>query len=119
MIQVIKELIKKLVKKLFALAYDNTAGDDQVSINCFKKHFLPRVKIENYNIEIDGSFDDQPINALIKQYGKVRKTSAGQGDDYTNGCVLDFAYFELNYRIIQADFSKQKALDVNSTNYFY
>ena len=41
------------VKRLFVLAYDNTAGDNQVSIDSFKKYFLPRVKIENYNIEID------------------------------------------------------------------
>ena len=50
------------VKRLFVLAYDNTAGDDQVSIDSFKKYFLPRVKIKNYNIEIDGKiFYDQPI----------------------------------------------------------
>ena len=46
------------VKRLFVLAYDNTADDNlynnQVSINSFKKNFLPRVKIENYNIKIDG-----------------------------------------------------------------
>ena len=40
----------------------------QVSIDSSKKYFLPRVKIENYNIEIDGrNFYDQPINDLIKQ----------------------------------------------------
>ena len=51
------------VKRLFVLAYDNTAGGDQVSIDSFKKYFLPRIKIENYNIEIDGkNFFDQPIN---------------------------------------------------------
>ena len=43
----------KGVKRLFVLVYDNTAGDNQVSINSFKKYFLPKVKIENYNIEID------------------------------------------------------------------
>ena len=33
------------------------------------KDFLPRVKIENYKIEIDGrNFYGQPINDLIKQY---------------------------------------------------
>ena len=32
--------------KLFVLAYDNTTGDNQVSVNSFKKYFLPRVKIE-------------------------------------------------------------------------
>ena len=59
------------VKRLFVLAYDNTADDanhnDQVSINSFKKYFLPRVEIENYNIEVDGiNFYDQPINDSIK-----------------------------------------------------
>ena len=42
------------VKRLFVLAYNNTAGNDQVSVDSFKKYFLPRVTIENYNIEIDG-----------------------------------------------------------------
>ena len=83
------------VKRLFVLAYDNTAGDNHVSVNSFKKYFLPRVKIENYNIKIDGrNFYDQPINDSIKQYHKVRKISTGQGDDHATGCLLDFAYFE-------------------------
>ena len=34
-----------------------------------------------------------------------------QGDDYTTGCLLDFAYFDKNYRLIAVDLSKQKALD--------
>ena len=41
------------VKRSFVLAYNNTANSDRVSIDSFKKYFLPRVKIENYNIEID------------------------------------------------------------------
>ena len=45
-------------------------------------------------IKIDGRNSyDQPINYLIKQYDEVRKVSTGQGGDYTNGCLLDFAYF--------------------------
>ena len=32
-----------------------------------------------------------------------------QGDDYTTGCLLDFTYFEKNYRLIAVDLSKQKA----------
>ena len=64
------------VKRLFVLAYDNTAGNNQVSIKSFKKYFLPRVKIENYDIKIVGrSFYDQTINDSIKQYDKVRKKS--------------------------------------------
>ena len=103
------------VKRLFVLAYYNTEGNNQVFIDSSRKYFLPRVKIENYNIEIDGkNFYDQPINDSIKQYDEIRKISTGQGDDYTTGCLLDFAYFEKNYRLIAADLSKQKALDADS-----
>ena len=102
-------------KRLFVLTYNNTVGDDQVSIDSFKKYFLPRAKIENYNIEIDGrDFYGQPVNDSIKQYDEIRKISTGQGDDYTTGCLLDFAYFEKNYRLIAVDLSKQKALDADS-----
>ena len=70
----------------------------QVIINfllILSQNISPRVKIENYNIEIDGrNFYDQPINESIKQYDEVRKASTGQGDDYTTGCLLDFTYFE-------------------------
>ena len=103
------------VKRLFVLAYNNTAGNNQVSVDSYKKYFLPRVKIENYNIKIDGrSFYDQPINDLIKQYDEIRKISRGQGDDYTAGCSLDFPNFEKSYRLIATDLSKQKALDADS-----
>ena len=103
------------VKRLFVLAYDNTAGDNQVSVDSYKKYFLRRLKIENYNIEIDGrNFYGQPINDSIKQYDEIRKISTGQIDDYTTGCLLDFAYFEDNYTLIAADLSKQKALDADS-----
>ena len=77
--------------------------------------FFLRVKIENYKIEIDGkNFYDQPINDSVKQYDEIRKTSTGQGDDYTTGCLLYFAYFEKNYGLIAVDLSKQKALDADS-----
>ena len=35
------------VKRLFVLVYDNTAGDNHVSVNSSKKYFLPRVRIKN------------------------------------------------------------------------
>ena len=100
------------VKRLFVLAYDNTAYNDRVSIDSFKKYFLPRVKIENYNIKINGKiFYDEPVKDSIKQNDEIRKIPTGQGDDYTTGCFLDFAYFEKNYRLIAADLIKQKALN--------
>ena len=97
------------VKKLFVLAYNNTPGNNQVSVDSYKKYFLSRVKIDNYNIKIDcRNFYNQPINDSIKQYDEVRKISTRQGDDYTTGCLLDFAYFENNYRLLASDLSKQK-----------
>ena len=103
------------VKRLFVLAYCNTEGNNQISIDSSKNYFLPRIKIETYNIEIDGrNVYDQPINDSIKQYDKIRKISTGQGDDYATGCLLDFAYFEKSYRLIAADLTKQKALDADS-----
>ena len=96
------------VNRLFVLAYDNTAGNNQVSVDSFKKYFLPRVKIENYNMEIDQkNFYYQPINDTIQQYDEIRKIQTGQVDDYTTGCLLDFAYFEKSYKLITADLSKQ------------
>ena len=51
------------------------------------------------------------LNDVIKQYDKVRKVSTGYGVDYTTGCLLDYAYFKNNYRLIAVDLSKKKALD--------
>ena len=109
------------VKRLFVLAYfiaaPAAAGgntDDTAGIKNNKKYFLPRGEIKNYNVLIDGrNFYDQPINDLIKQYDEIRKVSTGYGDDYTTGCLLDYAYFKDNYKLIAVDLSKQKALDAD------
>ena len=50
---------------------------------------------------------------MIKQYDEIRKISAGQGDDYTSGCLLDFAYSKSNYNLIVADLTKQNILDAD------
>ena len=98
------------VSRLFVLAY--ARGNNVTNEDSYRKYFLPRFKIKSYNIEINGrNFDDQSINDLIKQYDGVRKISTGQGDDCTTSCLLDFAYFEKNYRLIAVDLSRQKALD--------
>ena len=105
------------VKRLFVLAYFVTAGNDadqEAGIKDNKKYFLPRGEIKNYNVLIDGrNFYDQPINDIVKQYDEVRKVSTGYDDDYTTGCLLDYAYFKDNYKLIAVDLSKQKALDAD------
>ena len=60
------------VNKLFVLPY--ARGDDVANENSYRRYFLTRLKIKNYNIEIDGiKFYHQSINDLIKQYNEVRK----------------------------------------------
>ena len=63
------------VKRLFVLAHNNTSKDNsKVSIHSFKKYFLPRVKIENCNIKINGrNFYNQPIHDSNNRYDEMRK----------------------------------------------
>ena len=105
------------VKILFVLAFRDRGSANRVTDDSHRRYFLPRVNIEICNIEIDGNiFYDQffMINDLIKQYDEVRKASTGLGDDYTISCLLDFAYFKNNFRLIETDLSKQKTLDADS-----
>ena len=44
-------LVFKRVNKLFVLLY--VSGDNVTNENSYKRCFLPRLKIKNYNIEIN------------------------------------------------------------------
>ena len=37
---------------------------------------------------------DQPIKNNKVTYENIRKIPAGQRDDYTTGCLLDYPYFK-------------------------
>ena len=90
-------------------------GANLTTENSYDKYFLQRLKIGNYNIEIDGrNFYDQSTNDSIKQYDEIKKISTGQGDDYTTGCLWDFAYFIKICILIAVDLSNQKDLDAHS-----
>ena len=58
------------------------------------------------------NFFDQPIKNNKVTY-ENRKIAAGQGDDYSTGCLLDYSYFMDNYKMIAVDLSKQQALDAD------
>ena len=56
---------------------------------------------------IDGrKFYDQPINDSIKQHDEGRKVSTVYGNNYTTGCLSDYAYFNDNYKSIAVDLIK-------------
>ena len=76
----------QVVHTLFVFPY--MRGANLTTENSYDKYFLQRLKIGNYNIEIDGrNFYDQSTNDSIKQYDEIKKISTGQGDDYTTGCL--------------------------------
>ena len=51
---------------------------------------------------IDGETSiDQPIKNDKTTYDNIRKVATGQGDDYTNGCLLDYAYFKDYYKLLR------------------
>ena len=56
------------------------------------------------------------INQLMTQLKNTtsQKSINRAGWRLTTGCLLDFACFEKNYRLIAPDLSKQKALDADS-----
>ena len=112
----IRELIDssyQRVKRLFVLAYDNTEGNNEVSDDSFKKCFLPRVKIENYNIKIDGK--KIMISQLLTPLSNTMKPEKYWQDKVmiTRLVACWISYFEKNYRLIAADLSKQKSLDAD------
>ena len=63
---------------MFVLAYDNKGGDNKVSFDSYKNYFLPRVKIENYNTEIDRR--NFMINQLMTQLSNMMKSEKYQQD---------------------------------------
>ena len=50
---------------------------------------------------------DQPT------YDNIRKTTTGQEDDYTTGCLLDYTYFRNYYKMIAIALSKQQVFDAD------
>ena len=65
---------------------------------------------------IDGkNFFDQPVKNDKITYENIRKIVTGQGgDDYSTDCLLDYAYFRDNYKIIAIGLTKQQALDADT-----
>ena len=118
------------VNRLFVLAFDDTrVKDPVVDVNNlaprnltanrvirgdYRKYFVPRVDITNYNVLVDGrNFYDQPINDPIRKYDEIRKITIGKGDNYATGCLLSYDYFKDNYQLIAVDLSKQRELDAD------
>ena len=66
------------------------AGDGRDS---FSDYHLPNIEIKDLNILIDGrSFFDVPVKNEEETFENIIEMS--NNNDYTNGNLLDFAYFK-------------------------
>ena len=50
---------------------------------------------------------NQPIKNDKIKYENIRKIFTGQRDDYTTGCLWDYAYFKNYCKMVAIDLSKQ------------
>ena len=97
------------VNRLFVLAFENDALRASHTSS-----YLPNVVIKNYNVMINGeNFFDQATKDNKVTYENIRKVAIGKGDDYINGCLLDYQYFRDSYKMITVDLSRQQALDAD------
>ena len=105
--------------------------EDDIHQTSHKRYFLPTVEIKDYHVMINerNFFDQlfrrwykniQPVRNNAKTNENIRIIASGQGDDNTNGCLLDntnscllhYSYFKENYKFSAIDLSKQQALQV-------
>ena len=97
------------VNRLFILTFKNNAQRTSHS-----GYYLSNVELHDYNAMTDGkNVFDQPIKDNKATYENIRKSAAGQGDDRTTDCLLDYPYFKDSYKMLAVDLSKQQALDAN------
>ena len=98
--------------RLFVLSFQRIAGENNTTKyrrDSFSHYYVPNVRIKEFNVLIDRkSFFDLPLKNEEKAYKKVIDMS--NNNDYTTSYLLDFAYFERNYRLIEIDLSKQTKL---------
>ena len=63
-------------------------------------------------IYVQNTFE-QPMKNNIRTYNTMLKIREGNWDDYTNGCLLFYPYFNKHCKMIAIDLSKQQALDAD------
>ena len=95
------------VNRLFVLAYQN--ADDRQS---FSQFYLPRVMVKDYNVIIDKlAFFELPIKTDEEAYEKFIDIS--RSNEFRTGNLLDYDYFEKDYKLIAIDLSKQQVSQEN------
>ena len=101
------------VNRLFVMGFSNNAAD-RIERDSHTEYFLPRTKIKDYNVLIDGrKFYGQNINDELKKYEELREIMIGN-QNYETGSLIDYAYYKKHYKSVACNLSKQKILDSNA-----
>ena len=88
------------VNRLFILSFENN-GHRTGYWQCF----LPTVEIKGYNIMIDRrNFFDQPVKSNLRKSERSKLFK----EMITQGCLLDYCYFNKYYKTIAIDSSKKQ-----------
>ena len=87
------------VNRIFILAFENNTQRTSA-----KGYYL-----SNLEIKTTTSLLMQKTFSINKHIKNIRKASASQGDDYSNGCLLDYPYFKHSCKVIALDLSKKQA----------
>ena len=70
-------------------------------------HNIHTVEIKVCNVMIDvKNFFGQPVKNDMRANKNIRKTTNGQGDDYTTSCFLGYTYFKNFYKMVTVDLRK-------------
>ena len=90
------------VNRLFVLLFEN-----EVDRTVHTRHYLPKVKIKDYIVMIDGKmYFDQPVKNNLNTYENIWNIWK------ITQLVLN-PYFKEHYKIISIGLSKQQALDAD------
>ena len=95
------------VNRLFVLSFPRNNNID--SRHSFSNYYVPKVKVNDFNVLIDGkSFFDLSVKNDKEYHEKIIDMS--NNNDYTTGNLLGYAYYKKHYRLISIDLSKQTKL---------
>ena len=88
---------------------------DNANRTRYTGYFYTKLETKDYTVMIDGQIVlDELAKNYLKAYYNMIKSSTGQLDQYTTGCLLDYFYFREHYKLIAIDLSKQPALDADT-----
>ena len=100
------------VSRLFVMGFDNNSiKRNTADPQSHKRYYLPRIKIKDYSVLIDGrNFYDQNINDSIR-YTELLKFTTGRSEDYSTGCLIDCDWYLKDFNIVAKDLSHQPVLN--------